>query len=262
MQLLQPHKSSNMDCTFCLDCVHACPHDNVGLLPAVPAAELARDPVRSGVGRLGRRADIAALVLVLVFGAFANAAGMVAPVVRFERRLAADLGVSPLAGVTLAFLVALVVAPLVLSLAAGAIGRRSSAEHDAASAVATRYSFALLPLGFGMWTAHYAFHLLQSAGAFAPIVARWSSESSLHAACSGGMMAMSASPTVLRIQILLLQIGLLGSLYLAHRVARSRHGEPGRAAAAAAPWWALTVVLFAAGLWILFQPMPMRGMAL
>src|SRR3984957_18151677 len=31
LALFQPRKVGNMDCTFCLDCVHACPHDNVGV---------------------------------------------------------------------------------------------------------------------------------------------------------------------------------------------------------------------------------------
>ena len=38
LQLFQPKKGGNLDCTFCLDCVHACPHDNVGILAVRPAA--------------------------------------------------------------------------------------------------------------------------------------------------------------------------------------------------------------------------------
>ena len=34
--LFQPRKVGNLDCTFCLDCVHSCPHENVGILPVVP----------------------------------------------------------------------------------------------------------------------------------------------------------------------------------------------------------------------------------
>ncbi len=34
--LFQPRKAGNLDCTFCLDCVHACPHDNVGILAVAP----------------------------------------------------------------------------------------------------------------------------------------------------------------------------------------------------------------------------------
>ena len=75
LQLFLPRKAGNMDCTTCLDCVHACPHDNVGLVVVTPGKELWRDPPRSGIGRFGQRPDVAALALVLVFGAFANAAG-------------------------------------------------------------------------------------------------------------------------------------------------------------------------------------------
>ena len=47
-------KAGNLDCTFCLDCLHACPHDNVGILAVVPGADLATDPRRSSLGRLSR----------------------------------------------------------------------------------------------------------------------------------------------------------------------------------------------------------------
>ncbi len=33
LYLFQPKKAGSIDCTFCLDCVKACPHDNVALLP-------------------------------------------------------------------------------------------------------------------------------------------------------------------------------------------------------------------------------------
>jgi Cytochrome c oxidase caa3 assembly factor (Caa3_CtaG) len=80
LQLFQPRKSGNMDCTFCLDCIKACPHENVGIIAVRPGGDLVEDRPRSSVGRYGARLDLAALVLVLTFGAFANAAGMVAPV--------------------------------------------------------------------------------------------------------------------------------------------------------------------------------------
>ncbi len=31
LRLFQPRKLGNLDCTFCLDCVHSCPHTNVGI---------------------------------------------------------------------------------------------------------------------------------------------------------------------------------------------------------------------------------------
>ena len=84
LALFQPRKVGNMDCTFCLDCVHACPHDNVGILSRLPASELMVDPIRSGIGYFSRRKDLAALAIVFTFGALLNAFGMVSPVYAVE----------------------------------------------------------------------------------------------------------------------------------------------------------------------------------
>ena len=125
LNLYQPRKAGNMDCTFCLDCIHACPHDNIGILVAPPGNELWHDPLRSGIGRFGRRPDLAALVLILVFGAFANAAGMVGPVVEWEQQLQMRLRLaSPLPIVSGFYLFAIVVLPLLLVAGAAVVSRR------------------------------------------------------------------------------------------------------------------------------------------
>ncbi len=79
LDLYIPQKAGNMDCTFCLDCVRACPHDNVGVLATVPESDIWSDRLRSSIGRFSRRPDLAALALVMVIGGFAGAAAMVAP---------------------------------------------------------------------------------------------------------------------------------------------------------------------------------------
>jgi hypothetical protein len=53
------------------------------------------------------------------------------------------------------------------------------------------------------------------------------------------------------LELLFLDVGLLLSLYTGYRVAPTLK--------ALAPWALLLVLLFAAGVWILFQPMEMRG---
>ena len=154
-----------MDCTFCLDCVHACPHDNVGLIAGLPGKELWRDPFRSGIGRFGRRTDLAALVVILVFGSLANAAGMVGPVVEWQDRLRLLLGrpapwlvTSLFAGFTL------VVLPATAVGGAAAVSRRWGNISASSLEVATRFSYALVPLGFGMWLSHYSFSLPDELG--------------------------------------------------------------------------------------------------
>ena len=92
LHLFQPRKTGNMDCTFCLDCVHACPHDNVGILARPPGSDSGTTRLASRARPIGKRPDLAVLIVVLVFGAFVNAAGMVAPVLAWRDRLESLVG--------------------------------------------------------------------------------------------------------------------------------------------------------------------------
>src|SRR5271156_2226646 len=92
LQLYMPQKAGNMDCTLCMDCVKACPHDNIGLFAVPPVRDVLRDPVRSSVGKFSSRIDIAVLVLVVVLAAFANAGLMVTPVALRLSELGDSLG--------------------------------------------------------------------------------------------------------------------------------------------------------------------------
>src|SRR5262249_49613423 len=61
LALFVPRKVGNLDCTFCMDCVGACPHDNIGVVARLPGSELYAEQSRSGVGEPHRRRDWAAL---------------------------------------------------------------------------------------------------------------------------------------------------------------------------------------------------------
>jgi cytochrome c oxidase assembly factor CtaG len=255
LHLFLPRKAGNMDCTTCLDCVHACPHDNVGLIAGPPGAELWQDRPRSGVGRFGRRPDLAALVVVLVFGAFANAAGMVGPVADVQERLASLAGVrSPLLAVTAFYLLALVALPLLAVGGAATLSRWWGRQEAGTLEVATRYAYALVPLGFGMWLAHYCYHFLTSYDTAVPVIQRFASDIGLTIfgepvwSCS---CCRPMTPWLLPLELFLLDLGLLLALYAGYRLAPSLK--------ALAPWALLMMVLFAVGVWILFQPMQMRG---
>src|SRR6266404_6002013 len=115
MDLYLPRKSGNLDCTFCLDCVRACPHDNVGVMASAPGLDIVRDPQRASIGRLSRRPDIAALGLVFVFAAFTNAAMMVGPISNWRENLITRLNLPSIVPVTsVLFFLALVVVPIIL----------------------------------------------------------------------------------------------------------------------------------------------------
>jgi cytochrome c oxidase assembly factor CtaG len=263
LRLFQPRKAGNMDCTFCLDCIHACPHDNLGMLAGPPGGELWHDRSRSGVGRFGKRPDLAALVVVLVFGAFVNAAGMVGPVVAWEEQLSSFLRQSSLLLVTsLFYLVALLVLPLLVMGGAGALSRRWGKLTASWIDVTIRYSYALVPLGFGMWLAHYSFHFLTSYDTIIPAAQRFAVDLGGAALGQPRWVAACCRPIaewLLCLEVIFLDMGLLLSLYTGYRIALAQAPKLSRALAALAPWAMLILLLFVAGIWLVFQPMQMRG---
>ncbi len=263
LHLYQPRKSSNMDCTFCLDCIHACPHDNVGIIVGPPGKALWHDSFRSGIGRFGKRPDLAALIVVLVFGAFVNAAGMVAPVLDWRDQVTSLFRpASPLLVTSLAFIVGLLVMPVFLVGAAAALGRSLGKLDASTLAVATRFSYALVPIGFGMWLAHYSFHFLASASAVIPALQRFAGDLGWFNLGEPAWASACCRPVALwlpRLEILCLDFGLLLSLYSGYRIATTQSQTPGQALKLVAPWAVLIALLFAAGVWIVLEPMQMRG---
>ncbi len=265
LELFLPRKSGNLDCTFCLDCVHACPHDNIGILGAAPGLDLARDLKRSSIGRFAQRPDLAALVLLLVFGAVVNAAGMVAPVLEWEDRLAASLGFhSLLPVISTVMAVSLLVVPPSLALLCGWLSRfwgraRSDAKVDLLE-LTSEFTVALAPLGIAMWAAHFLFHFVIGAFSVVPAIQRAAGDVGLTWLGTGLQAMSSAHAWLPGLRLLLLDAGFLLSLYVVWRIVRRRSVEFRSPSGVFAPWGALATVLFLAELWISIQPMQMRGM--
>lgn len=273
LKLYLPRKHDSFDCTFCLDCVRACPHDNVGLFIGVPAAtlvasagELNRQPAAPEKGITPRhllRTDVAMLMLLLVFGAFVNAAGMVAPVVAWERTIERAIGIDARwlsASIFYAF--ALLLMPTVAVIAAAALSRRAGPSKCSMAATVARFAPSLVPLGLGMWLAHYLFHFLTSFDTLWPATQRFAAQ--WHWTADGPLdwtlsCCRPATDWIIQLELILLDLGLLVSLYIAWRTAAAESLTRRQAAAAALPWAGLMLLLFAVGVWTVFQPMEMRG---
>jgi ferredoxin len=259
LALFLPAKAGNMDCTFCLDCVHACPHDNIGILSRLPASELMSDPRRSGVGYFSRRKDIAALVLVFCFGALMNAFGMVSPGYTVETWLGHLLHIqseAPILG--LLFTVFLVVEPVVLLGCCAWITRAWAGVNRAWLPLVLRYSYSLVPLGFGMWLAHYGFHFFT--GLYTIIPVTQDAVASLGWPILGeprwtllGVPKYIVQP----IEFGFLLLGLSGSLLVAWRLAEEDSEK--HAIRAFSPWAVVCLLLFLASVWLMTQPMDMRA---
>jgi hypothetical protein len=259
LALFQPLKAGNMDCTFCLDCVHACPHDNVGIMSRPLAGDLMGDPQRSGIGRFSQRKDMSALITVFTFGALLNAFGMVSPVHALEAWLTRALHVNheaPVLGLIFGFF--LIVEPALLLGLAAWVTKLWSGSRLALLPLAVRYSYALVPLGFGMWLAHYGFHFLT--GLYTLIPVAQSAVASLGLPLLGEPRWRLTGIPVNIVQPLeagFLVLGLAGSLILTRHLAEE--DSPGHFHRAFAPWAAVCILVWCAAQWLILQPMDMRG---
>lgn len=258
LALFLPSKVGNMDCTFCLDCVHACPHDNIGILARVPGEEMQIDPQRSGVGHLLRRPDVSSLICFLTFAALMNAFGMVSPAYAFERWLSGALHLgNQTAILAIVFTLFTVLAPAVLLGAASFISSRWTNRTVWQTAI--RYTYSLAPLGFAMWLAHYGFHLLTGLFTIVPVTQNAAVTTFGFALLGGPQWTLTGLPVRLvePVEYGFLMLGLAGSLSLlshyAHEDSRQRWPR------VFLSWSPVMLLIFIAGAWLVAQPMDMRA---
>ncbi|MDA1263325.1 MAG: cytochrome c oxidase assembly protein [Planctomycetota bacterium] len=267
LELFQPAKRGNLDCTFCLDCVDACPHDNVGILTQSSSVGLADRRWGSSIGRIASRTDVAALLALLSFGAFANAAGMTGPWLDLVARITTTFNLTSTVVVEAAMTtVAIVIVPVVLLCCVSWISSHISGRPLRESLCLGAH--ALVPIGASMWCVHWFFHLATSASTAIPVMQRalndvglaWFGEPEWAASCCGAV-----PDWLIPVELLLLQFGFVVSGWMVWRGSTQRTGGRAilpsiwRSIWASIPWWTLAIILLFVGVWIVFQPMEMRG---
>jgi ferredoxin len=163
-ELFVPTIQSNMDCTYCLNCVRACPYDNVALTVRSPGWEWAKDPWK-------RRGKIALMLMavMLTFYGLMNAVAMISPYYVFAQNVANFLNTQneflllSLFFLTVAlggFLITTLVATL-----ADLLGGKSFQPLESL----LRWGYVMVALGVGFWLSHYLFHLLTGALTIIPV---------------------------------------------------------------------------------------------
>ncbi len=278
LQLYMPTKVGNMDCTMCMDCVKACPHDNIALTLQPPMRDLTRDPIRSSLRKFSHRFDVAVLVLLLSIGAIFNAAVMVKPIVdgltsieKYHPFLASNIGTLAMAG---GIFLALLLLCLGIAKALQVFSNETSVRT-----VFCRFALAMVPIGLSMWAAHLTFHLVTARPTIMPSID--------HAlALIGGVthhhttmqamspMSMLSKPSQLMImpgakginlfslQIWMLDLGLLLTLYAGWRLVRQMTSKVRNAAAMLTIWAMSSTLFYVVCLWVYTQPMEMRGIGM
>jgi hypothetical protein len=163
---------------------------------------------------------------------------------------------------TVLYVLGLLVLPVLLVGTSAALTRWSGQLEASTLEVATRFSYALVPIGLGMWLAHYSFHFLASFDAVTPSLQRLARDLGWTILAGPAWSRACCRPVAAwlpRLEILCLDVGLLLSLYAGYRIALSRTERTSQALVILAPWALLIVLLFAGGVWIVLQPMQMRG---
>jgi len=193
---------------------------------------------------------------------------MVAPVAARLGALGDSLRKSvplPLLGLAavLAFSAVVVAVLLAVDLAGLRLSRFGERASPSRREVFCRFSQALLPLGLAMWAAHLLFHLFTGWATLGPAIHQAGADFGWHflAPPHWGMeLPLLPANTMLSVQLLLLDAGLLLTLYVGWRLSQQWAARPSRAVLLLLPWATTVAVVYAAGVWILLQPMQMRGM--
>jgi hypothetical protein len=243
-----------------MDCVKACPHDNIGLYPRSPAVDILYSHPRSSIGSLARRIDIAVLALALIFAAFANAALMVAPGKRLLRTITATLPFSATTfgsalAVAFTFIFALAIFVLLTRMM-----HRSARSTGPIRTFFTYYALALLPLGLGLWAAHLLFHLLMGLPTIRLVFLQALYDLGIRVVTSPAWNSMAnlSEVSLLQFELALLDGGLLLALYLGWQLSCELASD--RRRYAFVPFSLATIVLYVLAFWLLLQPMEMRDM--
>jgi ferredoxin len=254
--LFLPRKGGALDCTACMDCVTACPHGNAGLRLAIPFSESRSESGRSVIGRWVDRGDIAALLLVLGAGGIANAMLMTQPVASWASATLSGMPPwSRAAVVTTLAVLAIAMVPVTLA----SIGCRIRGE--AFGSRLSRLVADLWPLGVAIWVVHFGFHLVTGwRSAWPPLqrAARDAAALDLGTPEWAAHCCASVPDWIMPAMLLILAIALTISLERCWFRARG-HGVRSNLwrwwpdALACMVWWALAV-------WVVLQPMEMRGL--
>ena len=253
-------KQGNIDCTLCLDCVRACPHDNIALKPRNPLVEL--------WSSAGRSLDLAILAVLLVGLALVNALGMVAPWNTFSDRITAMTGLPARWVFTLMLLLVGVILPVALYLGGATLGRmlgsvRARKQIDVLKASGAMF----IPLSFGIWIGHYMFHFLTGGLTLIPVFQSFLGRIGLPLLGDPNWQLGSLGPLpvvlqmVFPIQMTCVYIGLGVSLYTGYRIGRKLYFKPNQALRGMLPLMMLAVVVALCAIWIFMQPMEMRAIA-
>ena len=247
-----PTITSNMDCTLCLNCVRACPYDNVALTVRAPGRELHRAPW----ARRGRLSVLTMGVLLAFFGLM-NALAMVPPFFDTAQRLSELLGTRSEAVVLVVLSAGVTLLGLGLTLAAASAADALGGRWEGLVAAYERWGYVVVALGFGLWAAHYTFHFLTGALSMVPVFQHFFAYRGLDVDPNWRLAQVVPSAYLFAVQAAITGAASFLALYTTARIGLRDFGR--RGAVAMWPMFLFVLAFTALQLLVLAQPMEMRG---
>jgi ferredoxin len=260
LELYVPQLKSNLDCTLCLDCAKACPHDNVALVTRPPGDELFR---QSWPNRL----DLALLAVIAACVGLVNAFAMTPPVYELEQWLAVALNTDrEVIVLGLVFLTGAVLLPLALVYGAAWLNKLTVAGNrtQRLKRLIMRHAYAFVPLGFGIWGSHYLFHLLLGPLTIIPALQTFFADVVGLPLLGNPNLALGGAwvPPLLgvqTIQVLAMAAGIGGALLVAWSASTKAHKNRNAALREFLPWALILLLVGLLSVWVFLLPMEMRG---
>lgn len=248
----------NAGCNLCLDCVRACPHDNLVLRTQQPATDLAEfQPRRKS---LDEGTTVAAVMGVSLF----QTAVMLIAWPEWEATVSGWLHIpsGPILYTVIYLTFGLVVPTILVLLITWMNAPPEQLRGDIFHAFRT-YAYAFLPLGLGLHAAHNFHHLFGEGGAMVAGVRRalagYTGWASLAPPATAGVGPAFGPNTMYVLQWL----ALVGGMYLAFKVGvavarRVTTGQTAKAFSAALPIFLFAAAYTLVNLLILSMPMTHR----
>ena len=234
---------TNANCSLCANCIKACPNDALRLRVRKPLSELwfiTKPKVEESF--------LALAIMGIVFIQNLTMLTVWEDVLVWIERTT---------GVTsypLIFTVAFVVA---VSIPVGmlALGSRVAARGSGESTLTNfaRFGYALIPLDIAAHLAHNLFHLLAEGSLVFSTVAALFGVTTV-----GGSTALADPGAILFLQLLVLALGVVGSVYTVRRIAYGRHRDAVRRRATMAPYLVLLGILTVMNTYLFLLPMAHR----
>lgn len=242
---------ANTYCTLCMECVKTCPHDNVAW-SARPAAADLLEPKHA-------RVDEAYLAVILLSMSAFHGLTMTPSWDRVVAGIGSAFGVGPLLAFSLG-MAAILALPLVVYAGVCRIMKAiaNDRKHDTKT-LFIRFAYSLLPIALFYHLAHNLQHFFYEGLKFVraasdPFGWDWDVFGTAHLTITPILSVEAVWAT----QVILILIGHIYGIRIAHKAARSLYADARQATLTQLPLMAVMMLFSFQSLWLLNQPMLMR----